>query len=301
LFEELFQVNLQRCQAQLEAAGIFGRAAALGHRLFSLDPTVIDLCAAVFDWAKFRTTKGAVKLRLLLDHEGHLPAYAVVTRGKQHEIPVARRLKPPPGSMLVLDRGDTDYDWFAALSGQKVFLVTGLKEQADFLVVQRRALSESDNKAGARRNEIVVFRQQATADNHRTFRRVVYWDEEKERESVFLTNHFQSAPMQVAVVYQQRWQVELLFKALKQNLRVKTFVGTSAHALKIQIWTALIWILLIPFRQWRSRPGWSLSRRVALLRQQLFVYRDLWRWIDHSFEGPPQPLGDKIEQTAISW
>jgi len=94
---------------------------------------------------------------------------------------------------------------------------------------------------------------------------------------------------------------QLFFKALKQNLRVKTFVGTSANALKIQIWTALISLLLIKFLQLRSRLGWSLSRLVALLRQQLFVYRDLWRWIDHPFERPPQPLADSIEQLAISW
>jgi len=301
LFEELFQVTFQRCQAQLQAAGIFGKAAMLGHRLFSLDATVIDLCAAVFDWAKFRTTKGAVKLHLLLDHEGHLPAYAVITPGKQHEIRVARRLKLPPGSMLVFDRGYTDYDWFAALSRQKVFFVTRRKEQADFVVVERRAVTESERKAGVRRDEILVFRQQATADNDRFFRRVVYWDAEKEREFVFLTNHLDLAPSQVAAVYKQRWQVELFFKALKQNLRVKTFIGTSANALKIQIWTALISILLIKFLQLRSRLGWSLSRLVALLRQQLFVYRDLWRWIDHPFEGPPQPVADRVEQLAISW
>ncbi len=105
----------------------------------------------------------------------------------------------------------------------------------------------------------------------------------------------------MAAIYKQRWQVELFFKALKQNLRVKTFVGTSANALKIQIWTALISILLLKFLQLRSRLGWSLSRLVALLQQQLFVYRDLWRWIDHPFEGPPQPMADRVEQLAISW
>lgn len=301
LFEELFQVTFRRCQAQLQATGIFGKSAALGHKLFSLDATVIDLCASVFDWAKFRATKGAVKLHLLLDHDGHLPAYAVITPGKQHEIRVARRLKLPPGSMLVFDRGYTDYDWFAALSRQKVLFVTRLKQHADCMVVERRAVAESERIAGVRRDEIVVFGQHATADNDRFFRRVVYWDAEQGREFVFLTNHFGLAPSQVAAIYKQRWQVELFFKALKQNLRVKTFVGTSANALKIQIWTALIAILLIKFLQLRSRLGWSLSRLVALLRQQLFVYRDLWRWIDYPFEGPPQPVVDRIEQLAISW
>ena len=133
------------------AAGIFWKAAVLGHRLFSLYATVIDLCAAVFDWVKFRTTNGAVKLLLLLDHEGHLPAYAVITPGKQHEIRIARRAKLPPGSMLVFDRGYTDHDWFAALSWQQVFFVRRLKEQADFVVVERCAVTPSEARTGVRR------------------------------------------------------------------------------------------------------------------------------------------------------
>lgn len=301
LFEELFHSTLQRCQRQLHAAGGLGKGAVLGHKLFSLDATVIDLCAEVFDWAKFRTAKGAVKLHLLLDHDGFLPAYAVITPGKQHEIRVARRLKLPPGSMLVFDRGYTDYDWFTALSRQNVFFVTRLKANADFLVVEKSPITEQERDSGVLRDEIIVFFQQATTPESCFFRRVVYWDAEKKRKFVFLTNHLDLVPSKVAEVYRQRWQVELFFKALKQNLRVKTFVGTSANALKIQIWTALIAILLIKFLQLRSRLGWSLSRLVALLRQQLFVYRDLWRWIDNPFEAPPQPVIDGPAQLAIVW
>ena len=120
---------------------------------------------------------------------------------------------------------------------------------------------------------------------------MVWWDETHQREYVFLTNHLNLDASVVAAVCKQRWQIELLFKALKQNLRVKTFVGTLANALKIQIWTALIALLLVRYLQLRSRIHWHLSRFVALLRHQLFVYRDLWRFLDEPFEGP-LPLRD---------
>ncbi len=176
-----------------------------------------------------------------------------------------------------------------------------MKDNADSVVVERRPVSEAGRAAGVRADEIVVFCRQARTDNRRFFRRVRYWDAEQQREFVFLTNHYTLAPSVVAAVYRERWQVELFFKALKQNLRVKTFVGTSANALKIQIWTALLAILVVKFLQLRSRFGWSLSRLVALLRQQLFVYRDLWKWLDEPFEPPPQPLEGLPTQLVMQW
>lgn len=134
-----------------------------------------------------------------------------------------------------------------------------------------------------------MFTQHASDDNERFFRLVSYWDAERQREFVFLTNHLSLPALTGAALYRQRWQVELTFKAIKQNLRIKSFVGTSANALKIQTWTALIALLLVRYLQLRSKLAWRLSRFIALLRQQLFVYRDLWRFLDHPFEGPPEP------------
>ena len=122
------------------------------------------------------------------------------------------------------------------------------------------------------------------------FRRIEFYDEEQDRVLVFLTNHLGWSAATIAALYKQRWQIELFFKALKQNLRVKTFVGTSANALQIQIWTALIAMLLIKYLQLRATFGWSLSNLVALLRQQLFVYRDLWIWLNAPFQPPPAPV-----------
>src|SRR6201998_529809 len=127
----------------------------------------------------------------------------------------------------------------------------------------------------------------AQASKEAFFRRIEFYDEEHDRVLVFLSNHLELAAATVAAIYKERWQIELFFRALKQSLRVKTFVGTSANALKTQLWTALIAMLLVKYLQLRSTFGWSLSNLVALLRQQLFVYRDLWAWIDDPFQPPP--------------
>jgi hypothetical protein len=239
----------------------------------------------VFDWARFRRTKGAVKLHLLLDHDGFLPCYAVITEGKQHEIGVARQLRYEPGTLLTIDRGYLDYGWFAALSEQGVYFVTRMKDNADYMVLEDRELP---HRKGLLRDQVIGFYQQARDGQQCYFRRIEFYDEEQDRVLVFVTNHLTLAAATVAEVYKQRWQIELFLKALKQNLRVKTFLGTSANALKTQVWAALIAMLLIKYLQLKATFGWSLSNLVALLRQQLFVYRDLRAWIDH----PPS-------QTAI--
>jgi len=281
LFETVFQQLLAHCQQRLGVAKA-GAKLGLPGKLLSLDATVIDLCAAVFDWAQFRTTKGAVKLHLLLDHDGYLPCYAVITEGKVHEIQVARKLKLQRGTMPVFDRGYTDYGWFQRLTEEGVHFVTRLKDNATYIVVEQRQA----NGAGVLAEEIIVLEQQARSETAPFLRRIRYWDEAHQRELVFLTNHLELPAITVAAIYKERWQIELLFKALKQNLRVKTFVGTTANALKTQIWTALIALLAVKFLQLQARFPWSLSRLIALLRQQLFVYRDLWRWLESPFEPP---------------
>lgn len=294
IYENLFPQLQEHLTRKLRPAAR-GPQWGLPGKLLSLDSTVIDLCAAIFNWAQYKTTKGAVKLHLLLDHEGWLPHYAVVTDGKTSDIEVARQLELPPGTMLVVDRGYCDYTWFADLTRRGVYFVTRLKDKAAYVTVEKRP-AQGENVLA---DEIVVFAQHATADNERFFRLVRYWDPESEREFVFLTNHLELPATTIAALYRQRWQVELFFKALKQNLRIKSFVGTSANALKVQIWTALIAILLVRYLQLRSRLAWHLSRFIALLRQQLFVYRDLTRFLDDPFEGPPQPHLDEANPPPL--
>jgi hypothetical protein len=296
LYEEVFQQLVVKCQSQAARASKKGKKFRFKHKLVSLDASVIDLCATAFDWAQFRQTKGAVKLHLLLDHDGYLPQYAVITEGKQHEVTVARQLHFDAGTVLVFDRGYNDYDWFADLTDQGVWFVTRLKDNADYVVVERRDLP---GRKGVLKDEVIGFPRLEKAGWEGFFRRIEFWDEEQKRLLVFVTNHRKWSPATVAAIYKQRWQIELFFKALKQSLRIKTFVGTSANALKTQIWAALIAMLLIKYLQLRATFGWSLSNLVALLRQQLFVYRDLWIWIDDPFQAPPPLPPPAVEQLAL--
>jgi hypothetical protein len=288
LYRTVFDQLLAKCQAVVASQPGTRKKKKFRFKnpLLSLDASVIDLCATMFDWAKFRLTKGAVKLHLLLDHDGYLPSFAVITEGKKHEVRVARQMRFSPGTILVFDRGYTDYLWFVSLMQQGVYFVTRLKENADYGVVEELAVPQ---RRGVLRDQVIFFYKLAQAGIDAYFRRIEFYDEEHERVLVFLTSHKELAAATIAAVYKERWQIELFFRALKQSLRVKTFVGTSAQALKTQLWTALIAMLLVKYLQLKSTFGWSLSNLVALLRQQLFVYRDLWVWIDNPFQPPPIP------------
>jgi hypothetical protein len=286
IYQDLFQFLLSHLQGQLGLEGKSARQFSLPGKLLSLDSTLIDLCAKVFDWAKYKQTKGAVKIHLLLDHDGCLPQFAVITDGKTSDIETARSLTLAPGTMLVMDRGYNDYEWFSHLGQQGVWFVTRLKEGAHFVTVEKRPAVGD----GVRSDEVISFTSHALQQRDDYFRRITFWDAEKQREFVFLTNHLELPAAVIAELYRQRWQIEQFFRLLKQNLRIKTFVGTSANALKIQIWTALIALLLVKFLQLRSKFSWHLSRLMALLRQQIFVYRCLWRFVDHPLEPPPPQL-----------
>ena len=286
LFEEIFYQLLGKCQ-QVAPVKKF----QFKNKLYSLDATIIDLCISMFDWAKYRRTKGAVKLHLLLDHEGCLPCFGVITEATMHEIRVARGLELPKGAVLVMDRAYVDYLWLDKLNERGVFFVTRLKDNAQFIV----AAEVSPSKGKILKDEMIELPGSGKSSKAlRLYRRIVVWDEENERELVILTNNFKLSAATIAAIYKERWQIELFFKALKQNLKIKTFVGTSSNAVRIQIWTALIAILLLKYLQMRSRIGWSLSNLVALLRINLFVHRDLWKWIDEPFE-PPSPLLENLQ------
>jgi len=284
LYRAVFQALLGRCQSAVPARRKF----RFKHKLVSLDSTVIDLCATLFDWAKFRRTKGAVKLHCLLDHDGYLPSVVVVTEGKRHDVRVARTLRFDPGTIVVMDRGYVDYAWFGRLTTEGVFFVTRLKDHAPYRVVERRRPPE---RSRVQRDEVIRLTGVAAETKcPHDLRRVEVYDPEKDETLVFLTNQLAFGATTIAAIYKDRWQIELFFKALKQNLKIKTFVGTSANALKVQVWTALIAMLLLKYLQLRSRFGWSLSNLVALLRMNLFTHRDLWAWLDQPFDGPPAIL-----------
>jgi len=281
LYQDVFTSVLGRCQL---LAASKGRKFRFKNPLRSLDATVIDLCLKVFDWARFRRAKGAVKLHLQLDHQGYLPCWALVTDGKTHEVKVAQRLSFEPGTIVAMDRGYNDYQLFSAWTESGVFFVTRAKQNMIYEVVEDRNVPHHGPVLSDETIRLTGAGARQKCPQLR--RRIVVWDEQNNRTIELLTNIFQFAAGTVAAIYKERWQIELFFKALKQYLKVKTFVGTSENAVKTQLWVALIAILLLKFLQLKSSWKWSLSNLAAMLRFNLLTYRDLWAWLDAPFQVP---------------
>jgi IS4 transposase len=288
LYQRVFEQMLGHCQ---ELAAGRKRTFRFKNPLRILDATVIDLCLEVFDWARFRRTKGAIKLHLQLQERGCLPCWALVTEGRTHEVRVAQGLTFDPGTIVAMDRAYTDYALFGRWTEQSVFFVTRMKSNAQYEVIHTIPGGET----GVQREEWIQLTGIAAAMCPGRLRRITVWDEEQQREIILLTNEWRLAAGTLARVYRFRWQIELFFKALKQNLRIKTFVGTSENAVKTQIWTALIAMLLLKFLQLKSSWAWSLSNLAAMLRFNLLTYRDLWAWLDDPYGVPiREPTAEQL-------
>jgi hypothetical protein len=295
LYETVFYNVLAHCQSE---AKLLKRKFRFRHKLLSLDSTVIPLCLSLFDWAHYKRAKGAVKLHMVLDHDGYLPSYAVITDGRTADITAAKGMTFAPDTMLVFDRGYADHNWWLQLTRQKVHFVTRLKDSAEYGIVESRSVPEG---GGILRDEAIVLCSQQDVGPEALLRRIEIRVEEKDETMVFLTNNMKLAASTIAAIYKDRWQIELFFKALKQSMKIKTFVGTSENAVQTQIWTALIAMLLIKSLQMKSTFDWSLSNLVALLRQQLFVYRDLLAWLNDPFHPPPALEGLHDAQLTLAF
>ncbi len=268
LYEALFGKLLGRCQGKVP-----GHDFRFNNPLYSLDASTIDLCLSVFPWADFRTTKGAIKLHVGLNHAGYLPEFVTVTEGKTHEVTVGRTLQFPKGSMVTVDRGYNDYTWYKQLTEKGIFLVTRLKTNAQYRVVERCAVLK--NK-GVTSDQIIEFTGVQIAKKCPIqLRRIGYRDAETGKHYVFLTNNFKLAARTIADIYKARWQVELFFKWIKQNLKIKSFIGTSKNAVMTQIWIALCVYLLLAFIKFQSKLTKSMQQILRLLQLNLFEKRDL--------------------------
>jgi hypothetical protein len=293
LYERIFYQFLGKCQGLNSSKRKF----RFKNKLLSLDATTIELCASLFDWAKFKQTKGAVKLHLLLDHNGYLPEFAHITEGNIHEVKVAWTMDLPRGSIVAIDKGYTDYSLFWKWTQNGITFVTRQKDNALYRVTEERPIPQNRNILSDR---IIMFEGYESPRKYPgPLRRIELWDDENQKVLVLLTNHMSFGATTISAIYKERWQIESFFKTIKQNLKIKTFVGTSANAVKIQIWTALIAILLLKYLKFRSCFDWSLSNLVAMLRYNLLMYRDLWVWIDHPYEPPPQITLQ--EQLSLNW
>ena len=283
LYEQVFLQLFERCRVQV----VGKRKFRFKNKLISMDSSTIDLCLEMFDWAKFRQTKGAIKLHLLLDHDGYLPSFAVITEGNVSDVKVARQFHFDPGTMVVYDRGYTDYALFGRWTAEGVYFVTRMKENALYEVVGEKEVPQNRNIL---KDELIEFKDPKAREKcPYPLRRTEVFNPDPKEILVFLTNNLNLGATTIAAIYKERWQIEIFFKALKQNLKIKTFVGTSANAVKIQIWTALIAMLILRFLQLRSQFNWSLSNLVALLRMSLFTHRDLWAWLNKPFDTSPVP------------
>lgn len=258
-FKDVFQQMLQSCKAlapgsQFKLPGV--------NSLILMDATTIQLCLDVFPWAAYTQTKGAIKLHFGLNDNGYLPDFMVATTGKVHECNVAKSLNYQPGSMICMDRGYTDYDWWEELTRKGVYFVTRLKSNAVYDEIRRRA---------GRRSKNVVDDETIKLNGCQTpFRLIHYISPEDQHEYHFITNAMHLPAQTIADIYKERWQIELFFKWIKQNLKIKTFLGTSVNAVMTQVWIALCLYLIIAFIKFISKTAHSMREVLNWIRINLF-------------------------------
>ena len=234
----------------------------------------------------------------LLDHDGWLPSFAVITTGNVHDVTAANTPKVKPGTIIVEDRGYNDYGLFGCWTDEGVYFVARLKDNAVYRVVTNLPVPRASH-SNVRKDQVIRLpRPQAKRKCPHELRLRTFYDEQQ-REVQFLTNNCRLAATTIAAIYKDRWAVELFFKALKQNLKLKSFVGTSPTAVKTEVWTALLTMLMLHFMQLKSQWGWSTSNLVTLLRMNLFTHRDLWEWLDNPFVVPPDTPGP--EQAVMAF
>jgi hypothetical protein len=260
----------------------------LKSRILLLDSTTISLCIKLFDWAKYRRQKGAIKLHTLLEYDTCLPCYIFLSDGKKSDVKVAQELALPKNSVVVADRAYLDFTLLSKWDTQGTHFVVRLKSPIRYEVVKTNPLPENKDYH-VLSDEIIRLTGTGTSQAYtKNLRRVVVFDPETENTIELVTNQTTWTAATIGELYRQRWQIEIFFKEIKQHLNVKTFIGTSENAVMIQIWTAMISILLLKYLKAIGKEKWSLSNLVAFLRMNLFVKIDLQYWLDKPFTEPPE-------------
>jgi len=276
LFQKIFYSMLSKCQS-----------VATRHKfrfknpLYSIDTTTIDLCLSLYNWAKFRATKGAVKLHVKLNHSGYLPAFMIVTTGRVPEQKIAPSIPLEKGDVAIFDRGYIDFAWFQALVDKGVYFVTRLKTDIHYKVVRRNNIIGLNNISSDQIIKCTGFWSKQKFSGY--LRRIRSIDPATGKSIVILTNNFRWAATTIARIYKERWQIELFFKCIKQQLKVKSFLGTSKNALLSQLWVALITYLMLSYLKFKSNFSWSLYTLCAILPTNLFSKRNLWDWLNAPF------------------
>lgn len=261
-------------------------------KIFLLDSSTISLCLSLFNWAKYKTAKGAVKLHALLDYDGNLPAYINITNGKTadnkgaYDIPLLKR------SVIVADRFYNDFSLLYVWDSNEVFFVIRHKENLKFTTVKELDLPENRHQH-ILKDEIIILENKTSRKKYQgKLRRVSVWDDKNKQVIELITNQMTWTANTISELYKSRWQIEIFFREIKQLLHIKSFIGTSENAVMIQIWTAMITILILKFLKELAKYTWHLSNLVAFLRLNLFVKIDLLKWLDNPFE---EDVGKKAE------
>lgn len=267
-FEGLFQSLYQRCAHSQRSHGF-----RFKNKLFSLDASLIDVSMKVFPWAEFNRKKSAFKLHLGLDHDGLIPVFASVTRSKVSDMAQARLLGLPRGSVVVFDKGYNSYGWHNSLTEKGIFFVSRIRGNAQYRVLKRQPVNKS---SGVTSDQIIKYSSlREDIQMLKPIRRVGYHDQLTGKHYVFITNQLNWSAKTIADIYKQRWQVELFFKWIKQNLKIKAFLGTSENAVMTQIMSALCVYLLLAYLKFQSKISKSLQQIIRLLQLNLFARRSL--------------------------
>jgi hypothetical protein len=260
IYADFAQVLIRRARALYAKDGF---AVALKHAAYALDSTTIDLCLSLFPWARFRRRKGAVKLHTLIDLRGNIPCFIRITHGKTADVNVLDHLPVEPGAFYMMDRGYIDFARLYAITRQLAFFVTRAKKNLD---CYRRESRVVDKSTGLRSDQTIALRGVKTSKLYPdTLRRIAYYDAEHDRRLLFLTNNFDLPALTIAQLYRCRWQVELFFKWIKQNLRIKTFYGNSVNAVKTQVWIAVSVYVLVAILRKELKLDRSLSEILQIL------------------------------------
>lgn len=265
--------------------------------LFSVDATTIDLCLSVFPWATFRKTKGGIKLNVKLDHSGYIPVFVSVTTANIHEVNSIKKMEFNKGDVITFDRGYNDFKQFATYCNTGIYFVTRLKKNADYKIVKRNDVSKYENVSSDQIIEMKGFYTSKKCPLQ--LRRIRSKDPETGKYIVILTNHFEWSPTTIAAVYKDRWQIEIFFKTIKQNLKIKKFFGTSKNAVMTQIWIALITHLMLQYLKMLSSGGWTHYSLMKLLPTILTSRKDLWLVLNKLSPPGKQDVGSNLQMELL--
>lgn len=290
IFKKLYYHLLSKCENQQLHCNAVGlgkprpkKKFRFKNKIAALDSTTISLCLSLFPWSDYGQKKGALKMHTLLDLGQMIPTFASVTKGKMSDIRAAKQSPLPlsPDSILVMDRAYTDFEWFDSLTKQKVYFITRAKIDMAFEIIGQH--KEIRNKRIVADDVIRMTGRYTFKKYPHNLRLIELWDDEKNTSVYFLTNNFKLAATTIASAYKARWDIEIFFKWVKQNLKIKAFYGTSENAVKTQIWTAIIFYLLLSYIKFQTRYDGTILKFCRIIRNSLFKNKDI---IDLLWEDP---------------